>query len=241
MRRRIVAEVRTKRDEDTRIPASRRTINGASHSHVGSAEDKDETARQNWPTSKKGAQRNQNIRRDREKIVFIILAMSGAALIVLACFTFNVIPVTADSRIIKIFPFLSDAMKDQENRKEQATTHSVAIKKIPFFDKKIMEETHVSHNDSSIRFEMEDVSGYDDGSEDFKDSYYEFDDDYIRNPMREELLEKEGYYSYEDEDAAEEYCCRRISDHRLSFPNCNAFHSMSMLDSQATIIGYGLL
>lgn len=243
MRRRVVAENRAKRDEDTRIPANRRTGNGVSHSRVGSAEDEEDTASQNWPTSikesgEKGAQRNQNFSRDREKIVFIVLAISGAALIVVACFTFNLISVTADSRIIKILPFLSDATTDQETRKEQGTTHSVATKKMPFFDKKIIDETHVSHTDSSIRFEMDDVSGYDYGSEDHIDYYYEFDDDYIRSPMRKEVLEKEGHV-FEDE--MEEYCCRRTSEHRLSFPNCNTFHETPMLDSQATIIGYDLL
>ena len=66
--------------------------------------------------------------------------------------------------------------------------------------------------------------------DDDQDNYYAYDDDYVRDPFRD---------SY-GEDATVEtdgICCRRISEHRLYFPNCNSFHEIPMLESEATYVG----
>ena len=67
--------------------------------------------------------------------------------------------------------------------------------------------------------------------DDDQDNYYAYDDDHLRNPFVE---------SYGEEEAVEVdgYCCRRISEHRLYFPNCNSFHETSLLESEVTYIGY---
>ena len=79
--------------------------------------------------------------------------------------------------------------------------------------------------------------------DDDQDNYYAYDDDVVRNPFRsvdERNLEDE--WNGEDESKSIETdgkSCRRISEHRLYFPNCNSFHETPMLDSQATYIGRG--
>jgi hypothetical protein len=73
--------------------------------------------------------------------------------------------------------------------------------------------------------------------DDDQDNYYAYDDDIVRNPFR-----SVDEWNQEDEDKSIETdgkSCRRISEHRLYFPNCNSFHETPMLDSQATYIGRG--
>lgn len=80
------------------------------------------------------------------------------------------------------------------------------------------------------------INGDDD--DDDRDSYYAYDDDYLRNPYIEfKKGNDDTYYDYKEPD--EEYVCRRISEHRLYFPNCNSFHETSLIEAQATIIGEG--
>jgi len=84
---------------------------------------------------------------------------------------------------------------------------------------------------SQVQSENEDYSVplYND---DYMDDYYAFDDDYARNPFTELNLE-------EEEEEIDTFSCRRISEHRLYFPNCNSFHETPLLASQATFIGAG--
>lgn len=73
--------------------------------------------------------------------------------------------------------------------------------------------------------------------DDDRDSYYAYDDDYLRNPYIEIKADNyDTYYDYQETD--EEHVCRRISEHRLYFPNCNSFHETSLVEAQATVIGY---
>ena len=67
--------------------------------------------------------------------------------------------------------------------------------------------------------------------DDDQDNYYAYDDDYVRNPF----IESDDEAEQEEIDG---YHCRRISEHRLYFPNCNSFHETPLLESQATFIGY---
>ena len=251
MRRRVIAESRTKSDENTRRPDDRRTIY-----------DTVDTASQNWSHSKqqqllelkkKRAQQNRKSIHDREKIVFMVLAISVSALVVIACLRFNVISMTTDRRFTKEIRLQSNTTSDQESRRVRITTDSIAVEKTSlFFDHKFIDEAYVSPNDS-FRFEMEGFDGYaydDDGGEDY---YYRYDDDYERNPFNEErwitkeheYLDwiEEGYvYHHQDDDYdEEEFCCRRISEHQYSFPNCNTFHETPILESEASIIGYAFL
>jgi hypothetical protein len=51
------------------------------------------------------------------------------------------------------------------------------------------------------------------------DFYYAFDDDRLRNePL-------------EDQDEAATRQCRRISEHRINFPNCNMFHETQQIEN----------
>ncbi len=216
----IAERSRTKSDEDTRRPANHRTRNNG----VG-------------PNSKQ-QQENKKVNHEREKIVFLVLTISVAALVVVACFRFNVISKTSDGRVTKRIPIPSNRMGEQESRKDQIKADPAKIEKIfLFFDHKFVDETYVSRN-GSVRLEMEDFEAYadDDGEGDY---YYRFDDDYERNPFSEERWIKEGHQYIDDDEEA--FCCRRISEHRLSFPNCNTFHETPILESKASIIGYDFL
>jgi len=68
--------------------------------------------------------------------------------------------------------------------------------------------------------------------DDDQDNYYAYDDDYVRNPFSEANREDEAV-------EIDEICCRRISEHRLYFPNCNSFHETPLLESEVTYIGAG--
>ena len=251
MRRRVIAESRTKTDENTRRPANRRTIY-----------DTVDTASKNWSHSKqqqllelkkKRVQQNRKSNHDREKIVFMVLAISVSALVVIACLRFNVISMTTYRRFTKEIRLQSNTTSDQESRRDQITTDSIAIEKtFLFFDHKFIDEAYVSRNDS-FRFEMEGFDGYADDDDGGEDYYYRYDDDYERNPFNEERWIKEGqeyhdwieegykYHHQDDDEDEEDFCCRRISEHRYSFPNCNTFHETPILESEASIIGYALL
>jgi hypothetical protein len=69
------------------------------------------------------------------------------------------------------------------------------------------------------------------GRDDDYDEYYAHDDDYVRNPL------KDIYVDYDD-DPTDGLVCRRTSEHRLYFPNCNSFHETPFLESEAEVIGY---
>ena len=62
--------------------------------------------------------------------------------------------------------------------------------------------------------EVRDYSFKDDDVE----TYYAYDDDYIRDV----------YKSYDDDDLKGDGTCRRVHWHRYHFPNCNSFHEMDM-------------
>eukprot|EP00537_Pseudo-nitzschia_pungens_P009714 CAMPEP_0172381672 /NCGR_PEP_ID=MMETSP1060-20121228/71072_1 /TAXON_ID=37318 /ORGANISM="Pseudo-nitzschia pungens, Strain cf. cingulata" /LENGTH=384 /DNA_ID=CAMNT_0013109459 /DNA_START=610 /DNA_END=1764 /DNA_ORIENTATION=+ len=68
--------------------------------------------------------------------------------------------------------------------------------------------------------------------DDDQDNYYAFDDDYVRNPFIED-------YNQDEASEVDGFFCRRTSEHRLYFPNCNSFHETPLMDSEATIIGAG--
>ena len=94
--------------------------------------------------------------------------------------------------------------------------------------------------------------------DDDQDNYYAFDDDYLRDPFTNSGEDagyedyygedyygtKNSYYDYKaveknkDEKVDKSYC-RRTSEHRLYFPNCNTFHEIPALECEGTSIGEG--
>jgi hypothetical protein len=50
--------------------------------------------------------------------------------------------------------------------------------------------------------------------------YFAFDDDVKRDEFGRDETEHEAR-------------CRRVKDHRLSFPTCNTYHEISFIESQA--------
>jgi hypothetical protein len=80
------------------------------------------------------------------------------------------------------------------------------------------------------------------------DAYLAPGDDYLWEVV-EVMKEKEEEDDEEEEEEGEEEptldhndeavnVCRRTSEHRLSFPNCNTFHEISLVDSQIQYLGY---
>ena len=55
--------------------------------------------------------------------------------------------------------------------------------------------------------------------------------------QEEEEEEEEEEHIIEHDDEAIDIC-RRTSDHRLTFPNCNILHEIPLLDSQIHYLGY---
>jgi hypothetical protein len=57
----------------------------------------------------------------------------------------------------------------------------------------------------------------------FDDRYYAFDDDYMRG---------QGVTGSSDEEVQDEGGgkCRRVSDHKLSFRNCNVLYELPLLE-----------
>jgi hypothetical protein len=59
--------------------------------------------------------------------------------------------------------------------------------------------------------------------------YYAFDDDYLRD----------NYQTFDDDDIKNSGSCRRVSWHRLQFPNCNTFHEMDSSHFIPRYLSYG--
>ena len=231
MKRRVVAARRRKNDDETRIPATRRAINEISNRQLDTTGVGQDTTGHTWPnrisqlqhhvtSGKKEAQIDRYLRHDRETIVFLVLAILGAALVVIACLTLNIISIPSFSRFTEMPSFLSDGISNRDNKKGHKITHPTANKFDP--QKIVYLPTHFGDHDDILYEAYYSRRDFDDGVDD----YYAFDDDYQRNPFKDE--------SYEDV----KHCCRRISEHRLYFPNCNTFHETPMLESKATFIGY---
>lgn len=121
---------------------------------------------------------------------------------------FNNIPLTEESDI---------AFPEDDIEMEVYYSPDFGRLKLDFYDEPVdhriilrdlkMKETRFRHPDQEM--------------DDDVDFYYYFDDDELR-----------GLRNNYDEDEKHNYDihCRRVSDHRLNFPNCNQFHELDRLD-----------
>jgi serine/threonine protein kinase len=88
-------------------------------------------------------------------------------------------------------------------------------------------EEKMLHDDN-----LQDIKVEEDDDEDSVDSYYAFDDDYIRSP----------YTRYDDDEFKNwhnERTCRRVSWHRLAFPTCNRLHELDIASNIPKYINSG--
>lgn len=217
MKRRSTA-VRRNGNEDT----SRRTNDRAAR-----------TAKHTWPKSshqlqrhEKHAQAGQRYRRHGETIFFRFLAFS--LVVVAYCLALNIY-------VSKISSFLYPQPPASIRIKEKRPS-------IAYFSKS-RDSHYAGFEPANYRLGKKKYFARDFGGlemeffrdyrttprDDDLDYYYNFDDDHQRNPfngVNEKTLSGE-----------EEKCCRRTSEHRLNFPNCNTFHETPMLESKATHIG----
>lgn len=232
MKRRATA-VRRSRDDDTRIPATRQVLDGASNLQL----DHPKAARtaRTWPGRFRRLQRQvyaqtyQRYRRDGERILFRFLALLGASLFVVSCLTLNITSVSTFGRVIK------DSIEKEGHNNFLESKYGTVPERIEFlpadFGIGITEHPpdfgglkidlfrdYPTENPASVLAEMK------------QDYYYNFDDDYQRNPFNGVNERKADYHD-------EKQCCRRISEHRLYFPNCNTFHEAPFLESEGTYIG----
>ena len=294
IKRRAVATKR--RSYKDRIPATGQTTYGVPNRELYPAGVGQDTAECNNPKHKRQQQRQQfsksnkkqsqidrYLRHDREMIVFLFLAILGAAVVVIAYFTFSIAfekgdkSGTAFGRVVERLPFLSDILNNDRHIKNHEITHSATNRfgpqhaefqetmptyfveteggmhlKRPRLDGTIIKnvntrdfggldldfrESEKMGTTRQIRYDSMRMQSYfrdyrTVGRDDDQDNYYAYDDDYLRDPFTQ---------SYPDDDEVVEvdgHRCRRISEHRLYFPNCNSFHETPLLESGATHIGY---
>jgi hypothetical protein len=231
------------------------------------------------------------IRRDRDKIFLLIVAVLGVAFVIFAYYGFSVLVFQEHHQENdKINPVVSHNYYSQgqgQGKKQTSTSFAttrplhIEFENIPpsnygkysrdIKKKKMGSESESDHaiieEAESMDFGGLDIVFFENNSmareigsdamsmqseyrdyhivprDDDQDNYYAYDDDIVRNPFRfVDEWYQEDKRNGEDEDKSIETdskSCRRISEHRLYFPNCNSFHETPMLDSQATYIGRG--
>lgn len=284
IKRRAVATKR--RSDKDRIAATGQTTYGVPNRQLYPAEVGQDTAERNNPkhkrprprqlfskSGKKQSRIDRCLRHDREKIVFLFLAILGAAVVVIVCFTFSI----AFGRVVERLPFLSDIVSNDSSTKKHDIAHFSTNRfgphhaefqetmptyfvetegdmhlKQPRLDGTILKGVNsrdfggldlefqksekmgttrqIRHDSMQMQSDFRDYRTVE--RDDDQDNYYALDDDYLRDPFIQ---------SHAEDDELEEvhgHFCRRISEHRLYFPNCNSFHETPLLESGATHIGY---
>ena len=294
IKRRAVASKR--RSDKDRIAAT----DGVPNHQLYPAEVGQDTAERNDPKHKRPRPRQQfsklskkqspidrYLRHDREKIVFLFLAILGAAVVVIVCFTFSIAfekgdtSGTAFGRVLERLPFLSNIRNNEStikkheiaqsatNRIGNSPHHAEFQETMPTYFVETEGDMHlkrprlddddtilkgvndrdfggldlevqrsenmgttrqIRHDSMRMQSDFRDYRTVE--RDDDQDNYYAFDDDFLRDPFTQ---------SYAEDDELEEvhgHSCRRISEHRLYFPNCNSFHETPLLESGATHIGY---
>ena len=232
MKRRATA-VRRSRDDDTRIPATRQVLDGASNLEP----DPPRMVRTAsiWPRRIRRLQRQvyaktyQRYRRDGERIFFRFLALLGASLVAVSCLTLNITSVTPFGRVVK------EAIEKERQNAFLESKHGY----VPQYKEFLPADFGIGTTEHPSDFGGLKIDLFRDYptenpesalSKSVDDYYYRFDDDYERNPFNGVNERKEDYHE-------EKQCCRRISEHRLYFPNCNTFHETPLLESEGTHIG----
>jgi len=285
--RRVVA-TRTNSDKDATICETERTTNGrlknpryrnlADTNHKLLGEER-------VPKHKRIRQIHNYRFRDQERVLFLVLALLGALLIIIACstFTFTIVHEGENrftamcSRIINRPMSLRNQKNNNTEREVQSVVTPAMNEKGPLdidflettqtyfvasfidahqvrekLDEGIIQEQMspdfgglnltfskngsmtatrpIRHDPMQLFLDYRDYRSV--ARDDDQDNYYAHDDDYTRNPFIED-------YDQDEASEVEGFHCRRISEHRLYFPNCNSFHETPLLDSQATVIGAG--
>jgi hypothetical protein len=217
------------------------------------------------------------LRRDRERIFFLVVAVLGAAFVIFAYYAFSVVShnyynqgqgqgqrqgqgqgqgvrhmhVEFENKPSSNYGKYSRDLKKKKKKGsksdddaiiEEAESMDFGGLDIVFFENN-NKAREIRHDTMSMQSEYRDYHIV--PRDDDQDYYYAYDDDIVRNPFGfVDERNKEDEWNGEDENKKTETdgtrkSCRRISEHRLYFPNCNSFHETPMLENQATHIGSG--